>query len=302
MVKNGEFYIDRFIRHYTRMGFRHIIFLDNGSTDQTIGIARQHANTSICSSTLPIEAHQGMFKAFLARSYTAGGWCLDADIDEFFDYPFSDRVNLREFLRYLNQTKATAVTTQLLDMFSDKPLSKLAGVSRLELSEEYPYYRLSEITRISYQNAEIVNRYGAANRLTSESTALLFGGIRKILYGNNCLLTKHSLFVPTTTVELFPHSHFVNNATIADISCLMLHYKFIANALELAVQNADGFIGNRKGYRDFIRFLQNGSQCGMSYQDAQRYESADQLVESGFIFVSDRYWQFAHAKESEVTQ
>src|SRR5947209_3875212 len=55
VVKNGEFYIESFIRHYSRMGFRHIFFLDNGSTDRTLSIAQQYPNVSVCASDLPID-------------------------------------------------------------------------------------------------------------------------------------------------------------------------------------------------------------------------------------------------------
>src|SRR4030066_1320861 len=66
VIKNGEFYIEPFIRHYSQMGFRHIFFLDNGSTDQTISIGERHSNVSICQSKLPIDTYQNYFKRYLA--------------------------------------------------------------------------------------------------------------------------------------------------------------------------------------------------------------------------------------------
>jgi len=97
VVKNGEFYIREFIQHYSQVGFKHIFFLDNGSTDQTVAIAKGYSNVSVCQSTLPIDSHQVFFKRYLAKQSARGGWCLDADIDEFFDYPSSGVIGLREF-------------------------------------------------------------------------------------------------------------------------------------------------------------------------------------------------------------
>src|SRR5580765_2053058 len=58
VVKNGEFYVESYIRHYAEMGFRHIFFLDNGSTDGTVSIAQQYPNVTILRTDLPIEANQ----------------------------------------------------------------------------------------------------------------------------------------------------------------------------------------------------------------------------------------------------
>src|SRR5450631_4132515 len=151
VLKNGEYYLEAFIQHYLRMGFRHIFFLDNGSTDQTLSIAKSYDNVSVCQSTLPIGTHQRLFKRYMAERSVKGGWCLDADIDEFFDYPYSDIVNLESFLSYLNSHKFTAVVTQLLDMFSDRPLSDLASEEKEDLKSAYQYFDISAVTRTDYR-------------------------------------------------------------------------------------------------------------------------------------------------------
>ena len=95
VAKNAEFYMEQFIRHYSLMGFRHIFFLDNGSDDETISIGKKHNNVSIFQSKLPVGTYLGFFKKFLAKNCAKGGWCLDADQDEFFDYPFSNVITLQ---------------------------------------------------------------------------------------------------------------------------------------------------------------------------------------------------------------
>ena len=102
LVKNGEVYLDQFIEHYFKLGFKHICFLDNGSTDNTVARAIRHGNVTVCRCTLPVGSHQGLLKKQLAERTVPAGWCLDVDIDEFFDYPFSDVLPLPEFLEYLN--------------------------------------------------------------------------------------------------------------------------------------------------------------------------------------------------------
>jgi len=295
VVRNGEFYIEEFIEHYSRMGFRHIAFLDNGSSDQTISIATKHKNVSVYQSTLPIDAHQAYFKRYLAKNSANGGWRLDADIDEFFDYPFSDALGLRDFLDYLNKSQCTAVITQLLDMFSDKPLSCLAKTQREDLRGTYPYYDISEVTKTEYQTSEIVAKYAAANQLLNKAATLCWGGIRKTLWGNNCLLTKHSLFFPGRGLDLYPHIHFINNARVADVSGVMRHYKITSDALATALQNQERFVTNSKAYGRFIEFLANDSARGIKEKTAIKFRSVSDLRESGFVFTSTEYSEYVEA-------
>jgi hypothetical protein len=295
VVRNGEFYIEPFIRHYSQMGFRHIFFLDNGSSDQTISIAKKHKNVSVCESALPIDGYQALFKKYLAQTSAGGGWCLDADIDEFFDYPFSDVIGLREFLEYLNKNHYTAVITQLLDMFSDRPLSHLAKEQEENLTAVYQYYDITDVKRTEYHASEIAASYGHANELSNGNAALYWGGIRKTLYGNDCLLTKHSLFLPGKRLELFPHVHFVNNARLADVSCVMLHYKLTGNALRTALQNKERFSTNSSLYGDFVDLLMKKPTYQVKQNTAVKFRSVRDLVETGLLFMSEDYCKYARA-------
>ena len=291
-VRNGEYYIESFIRHYSQMGFRHIFFLDNGSSDQTISIAKRHKNVSICRSTLPIEGNQELFKKYLAQNAAEGGWRLDADIDEFFDYPFSEVIRLDSFIEYLNKNQFNAVITQLLDMFSDKPLAQLAEEKDEDPRVAYQYFDISEIRKTAYHASEITATYGHRNTFSNRNAELYWGGLRKTLCGNDCLLTKHSLFLPGKRLELFPHVHFMNNAKLADVSCAMLHYKFTRNALAIALQNKREFPGNSKIYDGFIDFIQNKSSYQIKQNTATKFRSVSDLVENGFLFASEGYCEY----------
>jgi glycosyltransferase involved in cell wall biosynthesis len=293
VLKNGEFYIQQFIEHYLRMGFRHIFFLDNGSSDKTVEIAKTYENVTVYRCKLPIETYQASLKRHLAESAIVGGWCLDVDIDEFFDYPFSDRIGLQKFLDYLNGKHYTAVITQMLDMFSDRPLSYLAQRRQEDLKQIYHYYDLSQVRKTNYRESELALAYARENELPGGGTALCFGGIRKTLYGIDPLLTKHSLFRLGDGMELFPHIHFVNKARLADVSCLLLHYKLASNACETTRQNRDAFFGISKGYSDLLDLVTKRPDYRIKGETAMEFRRVDDLLETGFLFVSDDYRTFA---------
>jgi Glycosyl transferase family 2 len=47
LVRDGRPYVRSFIEHYLSLGVKHIFFLDNGSTDGTISVARGYENVTI---------------------------------------------------------------------------------------------------------------------------------------------------------------------------------------------------------------------------------------------------------------
>jgi Glycosyl transferase family 2 len=297
IVRNGEFYMERFIRHHFRLGFRHLVFLDNGSTDRTIEIAKQHNNVSIFTSTLPIEMYQPLLKKRLPLIAARGGWCFDADIDEFFEYPLSDTVSLARFLEYLNTNRYQAVITQMLDMFGGRPISSSAQAEQEDLEDElnhlYPFYDLSDVAKTDYRTSELTMKFASGNSLSNDAPRLCWGGIRKTLAGNEVLLTKHSLFSLEKGPELFPHVHFINHARLADVSCVLLHYKLTSSAMAIALQNMEHFPGNEKVYRDFIEFLTRKPEFEVKRPTAKKLRTTYQLVEDEFLFVSDVYMKYA---------
>lgn len=293
VVKNGEFYINSFIEHYLQMGFRHIFFLDNGSIDNTITLAKRHRNVTIYQCTLPIGAYQDLFKKCLAEMVVPTGWCFDADIDEYFDYPFSNVISLSKFLEYLNRGKYSAVLVQMLDMFSDRPLATLVHKTPQEnLKEVYRYYDLSQVSKVAYRASELARRYAPDNRLANENADLCFGGIRKTLFGLNCLLSKHSLFRTDHGLELFPQVHFMNKANVADISCIVFHYKLVSNAYETALQNKEAFPATRKGYEDLIRLIEINPKRQIKGEMAVEFRAVADLAESNFLFLSPDYRRY----------
>jgi glycosyltransferase involved in cell wall biosynthesis len=297
VMKNGEYYIESFIRHYASMGFRHIFFMDNGSTDHTLEIAASYENVSVCRSNLPISENQRLFKAYLARTSARGGWCLDVDIDELFDYPRSEVVDLSGLLQYLNKYGYNAVITQMLDLFSDRPLLHLLSTKREDIKEIYRYYDISEVSTEKYAGSKMARQFGANNSVAAADASLYWGGIRKTLYGNDCLLTKHSLFANGAGLELFPHVHFVDKARLADLYGVLLHYKLTANAMTTATQNRDEFKQNSKTYGAFIELLDKDPNRVIKAASAGEFKSATEMAESGFLLTSPRYDAYAHERE-----
>jgi hypothetical protein len=134
--------------------------------------------------------------------------------------------------------------------------------------------------------------HAGGNELPDGNVALCFGGIRKTLYGIDPLLTKHSLFRVRKGLELFPHVHFVNHARLADVSGVLLHYKLVSNACETIRQNRVTCIGTSKGYSDLLELVTKRPDYRIKREAAVEFRGVDDLVEAGFLFVSDEYRAF----------
>jgi hypothetical protein len=296
LVKNGEFYIDQFIDHYFSLGVRHICFLDNGSSDDTVKRALRHKNITMYRSNLPVGGRQGLLKKHLAERAVRFGWCLDVDIDEFFDYPYSDSVSLPRFLEYLNAKRFTAVVAHMLDMFSERPLAALAQRQQENLKEVYRYYDVSQVTKVSYGDDPLTIEHGSANQVGSAETALYWGGIRKTVYGFTCLLTKHPLFRTGAGVQLFPHNHYVNRARLADVSAILMHYKFASNASEEAMQNRAAFTALSGGYSRIIDAIMDRPDFRIKTETAREFRRASDLLENRFLFASPDYRSYVRTR------
>ena len=299
VVKNGEFYLDQFVEHYVALGFRHIYFMDNGSTDNTIECARRHLNVTVYKSTLPVGGQQGLLKKQLAERAVPAGWCLDVDMDEFFDYPYSDVLSLRRLLQYLNENNYTAVITQMLDMFSEKPLSWLAAKQQEKLKEAYRYYDVSQVRKIKYREDPLTLAHGRGNRIASAETALYWGGIRSTVYGIGCCLTKHSLFRTGSGLRLFSHVHYVDGAKLADVSAALLHYKFASNAMHEAAQNKAAFGALSDGYGRILDAISNNPELRIKTKTAEEFRDVNELLRNRFLFASEGYRAYVRAAKGD---
>src|SRR5215217_6592053 len=186
-TRDSRPYVKAFVDHYRSLGARHTVFLDNGSTDGTLETLKAYDDVTVLRTMLPYRTHNVAMKQYLIERFGRRRWSLLVDIDELFDYPFSDVVGLGALLRYLNENRYTAVVAHMLDMFPEKPLSEAAG-DEASLKELHRFYDISDINSYDYQDAEGVN-----NVVSNNDIEILQGGVQKRLFNLHPILIKHPL-------------------------------------------------------------------------------------------------------------
>jgi Glycosyl transferase family 2 len=288
VVRNGELYVRSFVDHYRSLGAKHIVFLDNGSTDATVELLRSYDVTVLQSHS---RYRQQAMNLYLLRRYARNRWGLLADIDEFFDYPYSDRLSLGSFLRYLNAYEYTAVLTQVLDMFPAEPLDTIDIGRDDDIAAKYPYFDISAIRKQEYSWPGMSNH----------DIAWHFGGVRSTVFGTDSSLTKPALFLVGRRMT-FHSVHHVKVGRVADISCLLRHYPFVGSfrtKVDEALRTG-AHAKARWDYEGYARVLRREPRPVLASASAQRLKRVDDLIDEGFLTVSSQYREWVEANAHDA--
>jgi hypothetical protein len=272
---------------------KHIVLLDNGSTDQTVELARTFERVTILQTRRPYRKYETVMKRYLVRRFSQGRWSLMVDIDELFDYPFSEVLGVGALLTYLNRNSYTAVLAQMLDLFSDGPLRNLKSAPDDSLKERYPYYDISNVEKRVY-------RFG---RPANAEIKMHGGGIRKSIFGTENGLTKAALIFLAPDLVPFVGFHQTANAAIADFTCVLLHYPFVSSFSEKvgeAVSTDRYRVSAAEEYRQYWARLEESPDLSLRQATARRFEGVDRLLDDGFLVVSAEYLRCVEAQRQRT--
>ena len=292
LVRDGRPYIKSFVEHYRYIGAKHVTFLDNGSEDGTVEALKKYDNVTVLRTELSYKAPGGtvgnswtrevLFKQYLVSRF--GGqnrWCLCADIDELFDYPYSDIVGLNSFLGYLNSRSYTALATQMLDMFPEEPLSEQSKSVDEPLKQRHRFYDISNIDKVRMKGTDYLRTRDTT--LESEEIESFRGGIRDTLFSTFPYLTKVPLvFLDGETRPMDGSSHRVGVARIADVTGVLFHYKFLDEhfhgQVAQAVREEHGIMNSAK-YKMYKEVLDNSPSLTVKLETATEFLGLNDLLD-----------------------
>lgn len=289
LLRNGAPYVASFLKHYRSLGIKHFVFLDNNSTDDTVSHLSREEGVIVLASKAAYSVYENVMKTYLAQTYCKERWCLCVDIDELFDFPHSNTLDIGNFFTYLNSNKYNFVVCQMLDMFSDQDLDKVNISPGDNLREKFPYYDISAVKK---------SKYFAADKQVMR-IRMHHGGIRRQFFGTAGGLTKASLFFVQDDIELFWNWHHVKNGKMADISCVLLHYPFhktFVDKVKEAVESGRyGFLVNDE-YQAYFNGIKAHKNLNFKTPTSRRLNNIEQLIHEEFIVVSNAYLSWVDKK------
>jgi hypothetical protein len=284
VVRDGGAHIEEFVNYYCGFGAKYIVFMDNGSVDNTLELAKKYENVIVLQNLLPFKKYNRLFNYYLFDNYCRNGWGLIVDIDERFSFPGDERISLEKFIEYLSVNKISAVTSQMLDLYSCEKMSCWPRHGD-EIVAESVWYDNTFLVRKRKNFAK------NNNKVTNRDILGFFGGIRKKKFEAECFLTKHPLlnYKFGARPSLFS-VHLCVNAVIGDISCLLKHYKFDSRFYEyckMAIEKNLHY-NNSAEYKLYMEKIRDGSFT-LDTPEKKRFKNTQQLVDEGFLVVSGRF-------------
>lgn len=295
VVRDGRPYVRSFVEHYRSLGAKHLVFLDNGSTDGTVEALKGYEDVTVFSTTLPFKRYGLSMRKYLAERFGRERWTLNVDVDELFVYPYMDVVGLKSLLGYLNANSYNAVVTSVLDMFPEEPLSDAAGDGDEPLRERHRFYDVSDLHEEPYESVGDVG-----NVLSNPDVPILRGGIRRTLFGLNSLLIKHPLiFLDGNLKPMDLSEHWVGDARLADFTGVLLHYKLL-NGLYAAVRReveSRNYPNRWRKYDRYLMVLEGAPSLAVKTATARELESTNDLVGTRFMPLSERYMGFVREED-----
>jgi hypothetical protein len=296
---NGKPYMKPLLEHYFSLGAKHVVFLDNGSTDGSVEVLKNYDNVTVLRTGVPYKTYNVAIKRYLIERFGKSRWTLSVDQDELFDYPYSDVVNLKALLEYLSGNSYTAVVAYMLDMFPERlseedPLTE--DMSLEELKEANRFYDISEVIRTSYHSIGDIG-----NALANEEIEALRGGVRERLFHVRPMLTKHPLvFLDEKLRPMDLSDHWAGNAHVADITGVLLHYKLSNSLYETVRQEMKDRrqLNRRKDrYGEYFKVLDKAPSLLLKSGASKELKSVNELVGTPFVTVSRQYMRFVESEE-----
>lgn len=276
-------YIHSFIQHHLSLGIKHIVFLDNNSDDRTVDIAKRYNNVTILQTSCPYSKYETIMKRYLVYRFSKNRWNLFLDIDELFDYPFSDIMSLNDLIGYLNTYSYDAVVAQMLDLFSDKKLLENKSTINDSLKEKYRYYDINSIEKVEF-------KWG---RLSNNNVKMHLGGIRRQLFNTDNWLTKTPLvYIKKSNMPFFDIHQVSESALVADFTIVLLHFPFTSNFIDKvkeAVETNRYALSASHEYEKYWHKLAQDPGLRIHSETACKLKKTDQLIDNGFIVISNKF-------------
>jgi len=291
LLKDAELYLDSWLQHYKKLGAVHFYIVDNGSTDGTVACLKDCTDVTLFKTQLAFSLYENDIRQYVVTTFCAKQWCLSVDIDEHFDYPFSDCISFSGLLRYHNQYGYTAMVSHMLEVF---PKQTLAAA---KFPDDYRYVDFSNVCRGLYVNVSAV--YARYNVLPTQTFPFLFGGVRARMFsregGQETLLLKHSLTFQDGVLEPHVDPHFCDKARVSDVAGVLYHYKFtgfaVANICERGDSEVYNYFANRAAVSHTGR-LKDGPAFKLFTEDSVLLRDGYQLLAQGVMRCSESFRRF----------
>lgn len=273
-VRNDYLRIQNVVRHHKSIGVKHMVFVDNGSTDGTLEYLCQN-KVDVYQTTE--RYHAGAKSSWVRKVmdiYGYGRWYLIVDSDELFSYPGMESHSIIELISYAKKNRIRRVRSMLLDMYSNEPLFQGQELT----SAEEIVFRYSFFDCDSYYHENDCRGI------------MLRGGPRKRVFESESdyaqPLTKYPLIF--AQFEDFWADHtpipFEKNFDSPCLSVLR-HYKFLPEDQKkfIKIIRDGNYAHGSYEYKNYIKKFEENNKISFYYEGSQKYLGSESLKFLSFL-------------------
>lgn len=326
-MRNEKLRLPAFLRHYRGLGVGRFFIVDNGSSDGSTEYLLAQPDVHVFRTTARFrEARGGTdWLNALLQEFGVGSWCVTVDVDELLWFPGSDQIDLQRLTTYFDSHGYEALACLLLDLYPGGPLSKCNYSSEQDLIKAAPYFDIGPYTstkpvagrspscgifggvrgRVFYPEArsrplEWRLRYALFTWIPGKIPYLrTWSVLRKRRPVISPILTKIPLVRWTQDSKYLDVNHFVSPKVVAPESGVLLHFKFLQDFHERAMNEmarGEYFAGGSE-YRRYCEKLKSDPDLSFMYEGSTKLENASQLVDLGLMHDTSAWQQVRSVAE-----
>lgn len=280
VIYSAAFLLD----YYRAKGVKKFVYLDNGSNDGSEHFFSQQPDTIVAQCLLNFRQFQAELRYCAASDFAVGGWRLAVDADELLDYRGSDKFDIPSLVYHLSERGFTGLAAQMLEMVPRGSLRAHEGKTFAECVQFFNCYSTNNIVSRDYHSQdEPLHFFASKNRIGSEAIKIMRGGLRRTMFGEDCLLLKHVLFKEGTDVLPLPHPHFTCGLNLADFTAVLYHYKFAGPYIQKEQSlDREGRLSHDEG-KARLAVIQRANDVFFDFDGLQEGPTIENLVAQGFL-------------------
>jgi hypothetical protein len=315
--RNERLRLPAFLRHYRSLGVDRFFVIDHDSTDGTtdylIGQPDVHlfrtANRYSDSRSGTDWLHA------LLMEFGVGGWCLTVDIDELLVYPGSERAPLQKLTEYFDRQGYQALSCLLLEQYPSGPLRDCAYQPGGDLIAAAPFFDAGPYHRSPVDSSPgVLIRGGVRERIffpgfrtrsvvSKIGAGLAYHAARRMPFlhdlswirerrrGYPPCLTKVPLVRWDKQTAYVYSTHFVSRKVVAPDTGVLLHFKFLQDFHDRAIQEAarGEHYDEAFEYRRYAEELDRNPSMTFMGDTSTRFEGTTELVRLGLVQESEAW-------------
>ena len=284
-IRNELLRLPFFLDYYRNLGVARFFFVDNASSDETRAFLLQQGDVhlfftkeSYASSRCGVDWLNKLLSA-----YGANHWTLTVDADELLVFPGCEDYGLALLIDFLDELNCHALSTFLLDMYSDLPIKRTVYRSGFPFHETCPYFDADTYHERDDHNLPV--RGGPRHRLFWQ------GRHRK---KPSPVLKKIPLVKWRKQLAYQASTHILSNVTLAPVTGVLQHYKFFSDFFDLAKDEVGRkeHWDNAAQYDSYWDVLRTTPDLNAHFTGSVQYVDSMQLVSLGLIHCPQSYIHF----------